>query len=1476
MAGVGGSNAHVILDSASSFGITRTRTIVPESPQLLVFSANTPESLDQLTKTYKEYLEADPEIVADVAYNLSNRRDHLPHRAFAIATKGQPLNVSAPTKSGKAPNIVMVFTGQGAQWPQMGKELLQDPSYLVFKNSIRSLDNYLKFSSFKLDWTIEEELLKPSKTSRLNTAELSQPLCTAIQVALVDLLASIGVVPAAVVGHSSGEIAAAYASGALTAKEAILGAFHRGAITKTQTKAGAMAAIGLRWEAVERFLVPGVMVACENSPQSVTLSGDADKVKEVVSNIKDAEPDVLARLLKVDKAYHSHHMTEIGEDYHTLISKQVLGKEPEKLFFSSVTGHIYSPETPLGARYWQKNLESPVLFSTAVTSLLKHEVAKNALFLEVGPHAGLQGPLRQVQTQNSNSAPYTAAMLRRADCIESFLTAVGKLYSANVPVNFKTLIPNGTTLPDLPRYPYNHSESFWFESRLSIEWRHRQHPYHDLLGVRILECTESEPVWRNVFHFENAPWIRDHKVIDDIIFPFVGYATIAGEAVRQISGIQEGYTLQHVVVSSALVLLEGKPAEIMTTFRRKRLTDHLDSDWWEFTVSSYNGHMWVKHCTGLVRALGESLGAAKKLDLPPRKVASRRCYDSMLKSGFKFGPAFQLLEEIRSGVTKQLATAKAVNKDWFHEGYHLHPTLIDASMQLLILAATKGYASANRSKLCMPTNMEELSVYRCTSALDMNASAQFTVGGGMFGQADCTSGGQIVCRIRGLKFTVADEGQEEENTNIAARTEWGPHIDFVDANSLIKSSMDRSLTTPLLDELTQLFLVGSQRRLIGKKSRLPHLQKFSAWIDRQVELLSIADLRKLDDQAIESLIKSLVGRLAETEAVEASMAMYNNFSNIERIFSEEKDALELLREDDRLGKIYAFMDKCDRSSLLQRLAHSKPNLRILEIGAGSGATTRSILKDLEPADGNILFSEYVFTDISAAFHVSAKENFKEFPNIEYAVLDISKDPANQGFEGREFDLIVAVNVIHATRNIQESLQNVRKLLAPNGRFFMTELNATSKWANYIWGTLPGWWLGEADGRPDEPYASPKRWKEEFRAAGFEGLDAIVLDSEEPHQLNAMYIGKPSAKKTPQKRVTLLTHETSSPSLILGELKKRGYIVDRRSLKDAPLPVGQDVIAVLDRDRPFFDKITAERWEEFKKLITSLDGSGIFWVTNPAQMASQDPRFAQVIGIARTVRSELLIDFATCEVDNINSSSDLIADVFVKFQVREEDVTFKPELEFAISNRSVNVGRIFPFSLKEELKTAETDDLISLRTDKPGKLSELHWARKASEPLTGDLVEVEPYATGLNFRDVLCAMRLVDTTGEDLGAEAAGIVTKLGPDVKNLQVGDRVMLVGQAFSTKANVSEKVCAKIPNNLSFDDAATMAVVYSTSIYSLFNVGGLKKGQVSKVHLEHRVQCQRQAVSTHPQCLWGSRNCFHPASEDGWCRNLHNCRQR
>ncbi|KAF5019294.1 hypothetical protein F66182_8712 [Fusarium sp. NRRL 66182] len=1524
--GIGGSNAHAILDSAQSFGlpletcdVDTGEELVDDKTHLLPFSATSSTSLQKMTTKLQEWIGKNPSKLEELAYTLSNRREHLPHRSFMVASLDKiPDTASQGFRSGSTrPNLVMVFTGQGAQWPRMGRELLLRKD-LAFHKSIRSLDQSLHEVSGGLGWTIEEELLKPARKSGVQRAELSQPLCTAVQIALVDLFASLGVVPHAVVGHSSGEIAAAYAANALTAKEAIVIAWQRGIAAKEQNRPGAMAAIGLGRDEVKRYLpFPRVVMACENSPRSVTISGDAEAVQAAVYEIQQEHPGITARLLKVDKAYHSYHMAEVGDLYMDALRKYLPDFVDQKnktstassngpLFFSSVSGTgepIQANELDSG--YWQKNLESPVLFNGAVSGIILN--VQNAVFLEVGPHAALAGPVRQimaaVSSNSSSASPYFGAMTRGENCAEAFLTSVGRLYELNVPIDFSKLTTKTTSLPGLPHYPWDHDASYWRESRISHEWRYREFPAHPLLGIRQLESTTLEPSFRNMLLIDDASWLRDHCIEDNVIFPCAGYISMIGEGIRQISPRQQdqpsgenGYTIRNMVLNSALVLTEGAPVEVVTTFRPLRLTDSLNSRWWTWTVASHNGHVWIKHCSG--EAMAEDLTPEKpstlaETELLPRKVQRRKYYDVLSRAGIGYGPKFQRLQEITTGSLESVSAARLSRNPCGDEHhYHLHPAVIDACIQSGPLAATQGHIEAKHYRR-VPTKIDRVVVHRVDPDVDMRAaaSAVFIKGSGeVISRIKCIANDRIVLDMQGAKLspleeadaaevpvvTTATENGDKEDAEVApkalseeltsSRLTWSPHVDFLDTSTLIKPEVPRHLYTPLLDKMVRMCFIYSQRRIKSIKDdnliedTLPeHMHKYMQWIDSQVVKEQDDTLTSLDDATLLNRIESLAKQMEGTPVEDCASSIEKVLKNINGLCTGTTDALEMLLADGTLTKIYVATDACDRSDFIRHLAHSKPNLRILEIGAGTGASTASMLKHLILPVGQPLYFKYTFTDISAGFFVAAKERFKDYRNIEYRVLDISKDPAEQGFAHDEkYDLVIATNVLHATASLQETLRNVYKLLDHrDGRLLLHELDSPSKWPNYIFGTLPGWWYGAPDGRPEQPYVSPTRWEKELEEAGFDGLDAVIRDAEEPHQLNAIMVARVRPRsKTSEKPIVLLCEEGEPLAEIMTSiLQGRGYIVNRRQLGQ-PLPdEPQDIVSLLDARTPFLDGIDQDRFTAFQSILEGLGTSaaGMLWVTHLCQIGGKDPRFAQIIGTARTIRTESLLDIATCEVDNLSSSLDSVVDILDKFQARPRVVDeseegdaldLKPDYEYAIVDGVVKVGRIYPFSLKSELIEPTPDAnaglvdaaRVSLSMTKPGRLSTLHWVSSAGDGeklLQGDDVEIQIFAAGLNFKDVLGALGVVPYPEAGLGLEGGGVVRRVGPDVQDLQPGDRVMFLADgAFASHVVTPERLCEKIPSDLSFEDAATMPAVFATAVCSLFNIGGLRKGQSVLIH--------------------------------------------
>ena len=389
-------------------------------------------------------------------------------------------------------------------------------------------------------------LRRQPEESNIHDAQISQPLVTAIQIALVNLLASWSIVPGAVVGHSSGEIAAAYAAGLITEQEAIVTAYLRGKAVSRNTKEGAMIAVGVEALEINPELATGkgpVVVACHNSPESLTLSGDAAAVKEVKEVLE--RENKFARILATGgNAYHSHHMRELGEGYehemneiasrmpsrgNSTARKNSVG--PTVTFFSSVYGRKY-PSTTLGPHYWRLNLESPVLFHEAVLEMVT--VMHPEVLVEIGPHSALMAPLRQISktmTSEVKFPEYLSAIKRNSDNVSDLLTLAGTFFVKGYRVDLgrvnavETGDANrpwmGKTITDLPHYQWQYPDQIILhENRYTREWRLRMHPRHDVLGSRIPGGVKTEPTWRNVLRSKDLAWLGDHRVSRQILYRF--------------------------------------------------------------------------------------------------------------------------------------------------------------------------------------------------------------------------------------------------------------------------------------------------------------------------------------------------------------------------------------------------------------------------------------------------------------------------------------------------------------------------------------------------------------------------------------------------------------------------------------------------------------------------------------------------------------------------------------------------------------------------------------------------------------------------------------------------------------------------------------------------------------------------------------------------------------------------------------------
>ncbi|KAL7929302.1 putative polyketide synthase [Trichoderma chlorosporum] len=778
--GYGGTNAHVILEGAPEQELADreekySNGIATDVSRLYILSAQDSTTVKTQAKNLATYLtskESKAESFAvDLAFTLAERRSRLSWIATVRARNLDELAVRLEEESAikashlptnkQSPRLGFVFNGQGAQWHAMGRELIE--AYPVFDAAIEKADAALK--GHGADWSLREELMRDATSTRVSEIHLGQPITVALQICLVILLRSWGVRPSAVTSHSSGEIAAAYAAGALSFEQALGVTYWRGELARTlldQKKSrvvGSMAAGGLGPDEAEKYVTNTsaggrVVVACINSPQSVTLSGDVDDLDEVIARLE--ADGKFARKLKVPLAYHSHHMLLMASAYSEKL-REIVPQKPkwsgDLVYTSPVTGGIITSPEALTPDHYVHNLTNPVLFSQAFESMCFGQDGKSQaqvdVIVEIGPHSTLAGPIRQIL--QSRKMPYVSCLKRPVDAVETMQDLAGHLVRLGYPVSLGAInhYTNGGSIatlpsfiPDLPTYPWNHATRYWVESRVNQDIRHKKFPPHELLGLPISGAVT--PSWRNFLRLTDLPWAADHRVDGAVVLPGAAYISMAIEAIRLITDPTEkstrGYRVREVDFLSALTIPEESSSSggVETHLRLRSCHEHGYVGWHKFDVRSLgpNG-VWVENSHGFVKAVGDAdevedtvipdettfLRAPK---LGKRKVNSiREISGSTLRAhvaemGIEYGPTFQ-------GVTSGSAS-KANSRAITHldirsldldaedtvskqsqtlTSYVIHPTTLDCIVQASYSNLPQG---TGKAAMVLPRSIQGLFV----------------------------------------------------------------------------------------------------------------------------------------------------------------------------------------------------------------------------------------------------------------------------------------------------------------------------------------------------------------------------------------------------------------------------------------------------------------------------------------------------------------------------------------------------------------------------------------------------------------------------------------------------------------------------------------------------------------------------------------------------------------------------------------------
>ncbi|KAK4120691.1 PKSKA1 [Parathielavia appendiculata] len=1369
--GFGGANAHAIVENApdshhhvSSYRQVTTNffdddddeedrdgggpatTAVP--PTLLVFSANTQTSLKKYVKALSSHL-LNPMVsveLNDLAYTLSERRSRHYYRGFtvtrSIKTGISDESVLTGKQASSPPRIGFVFTGQGAQWPKMGAELVE--SFPRAKRVIQDLDEVLQSLPEPPKWTLLEELTGDRTPEALRQPEFSQPLVTALQLALLDVLDSWGIRPRAVVGHSSGEIAAAAAAGLLSYADAIKTAYYRGQAAKkvgTPAEPVGMLAVGVGADVVQPFLRPEegkVQIACYNSPNSLTMSGTVSALEKLRARLQEAGH--FARMLLVDLAYHSDYMAEIGEVYEQMLladdtifqsqsNGKLLGSESGVRMFSSVTGGVLAPGDKPGAAYWKRNMVSPVRFADAAAELLRDTELGANFLIELGPSNALAGPLGQIKkglgTGPGADAQYTSALKRGADSTMAMYNAAGQLFLAGESVDLATVNRvnqhNAKVIVDLPNYVWDHSVKYWHETRTSSDWRFKKFVNHDLLGSKMNGTSWQAPTFKKVLKVADVPWLRDHRLGSDIVFPAAAYVAMAVEAMYQTAMITQWneqpparyrFLLRDVKLLRALVLDEA--AETRLTLALSPIKGGSTRSWYEFRVSSQQDGLAADpvHSTGrvCVETDYEMLNATPEQVAPLQLATTARTwYKALADLGYKFGPSFQkhLMVETTIGQRHSRSTINLEPPASHPNGqsyYPLHPAVMDSCFQAASPALWEGD---------LPTSGAAVLVPKLIDTIVVEGGRELPVEG-----------------IALASATYLGVGNAENPRNYST-------------NVRLYDPRDGAF-------LFEMRGLSSGEMQTTDQEKISHTFTHVAW-NADVDMLM-----SVDDTAASQWLK--------TKTID--------------------DAIDMV-------------------------AHKKPGLCVLELNLDALDASSLWMSDADIETSNPIraaCSEYHLAVREAKVLIQVQERLaSRCTAASFHLLDAS-NPASAA-SGTKFDLII---VKAGSESNLDELTLVKSLA------------------------------------------------ESVREGGFivaSGLDASTLSrlgktfalGENVCMCRAKVDKQQYEKRPKVAHVSLLGERPSELVGVLDALAAKGWTF-QNCANSEEITSNDAVVVVLDElFASLMDTLSEQQWSVLKHIVRQR--CRLLWVTAGAQLGVEHPTRAAIVGLFRTIRAEEHLHLATLDVTTASGAATTAAiSACLEQLCAATDGAEPTDYEFVERDGIVHVGRVVPDAGLTMLQSddmasrpTETTDLhardtlVQLRCERLGNLDAVQFCETEAEQgrLGHGMVEIEVHAAGLNYKDVVVTMGIVPGDETALGHEAAGIVRRVGEGVTEYAVGDRVVVFGKGcFANRVRTTPARIHRIPDNMTFEEAATMSVVYLTSIYSLFDQGNLSAGKRVLIH--------------------------------------------
>lgn len=971
----------------------------------------------------------------------------------------------------------------------------------------------------------------------MDDPEFSQAITTAVQIALVDLTIFLQMRPAVVVGHSSGEIAAAYCAGLLSHESAMRVSYFRGALSSSLAQDSAlpkwgMASIGL---SASNLLVllgemqrqqqdPGsidatkITMSCMNCPNNTTISGPDAHLDVIVGHL--VPKGVFARKLQVGVGYHSPQMSAIADRYGDYLSNLSPGAVPaaEVKMISTVKPGPVDADRVCSAEYWVQNMLSPVRFADAmnlccatsgeVPKVLDRSHTRKILvhgWIELGPHAALKGPLREIfDHQERPDLTYTSLLLRHRSATRTFLDAVGMLRCHNFAVDLdragwvdSVQERERHTVVDLPPYSFNHSVTYWEESSRSRTFRARSQPHHPLLGTQAMDWNPMDAKWCFVIKKDDLPWVSDHRLHGVMWYPAAGMVVMAIEAVKQLvpGDVELDFELRDVSFVAPIVVGDGNGGtEIQTAMapaestKTSRLVDYT----FKIFVRRAEGG-WEEACHGTIaarEARPESPGGYKRgedehkagLARASYSEACRACQGSLEagemyrkvseKSGLQYGDVFQPLSQIRYDKAGQAVATLARLDEATSENskpFTIHPATLDGIFQLAIPALSRGLTEPLPT--LVPSRVSRLWISSRGAGLDLDPEHDGAVAAHARGSFTSKrsavasmnvfskSSSQIMVQVEELETTEVAQAQTGDGSQEGVKAachelDWKADPSLLDAADMFAFCATRRSADPEPDSWhhnIRLMLLGFAQQALKamaaqNRHPIPSMERYMAWLQARL------DAYQAEGPATQPALPSgeELQRLAEHFSADGRRGDIGVLvgRQLREILVGEADPLKLLFIDPQYtADFYDELNAAGKAfpmldAYLDLLVHKHPGLRFLEVGAGSGASTSKVLATIGDPEQGPRYAEYAFTDVSGFFFPKAQERFRMYDKVQYRTLDIeAEDLEGAGFAPESYDVIVAANVLHATSSLSRTLSNVRKLLKCGGKLVLMEMTS---------------------------------------------------------------------------------------------------------------------------------------------------------------------------------------------------------------------------------------------------------------------------------------------------------------------------------------------------------------------------------------------------------------------------------------------------